>query len=45
VGTYPHLFPCAVLISWVELERLSEPDAATRLAMAEDEFRAVLSAQ
>jgi arylsulfatase len=45
VGPYPHQFPCTALISWVELERLSEPDAATRLAMAEGEFRAVLSAQ
>jgi arylsulfatase A-like enzyme len=45
VGPYPHLFPCTAIIDWVELERFSEPDAATRLSMIEGELQAGLSTQ
>ena len=47
VGPYPHNFRCTADIVGVTLERLSEPepDAATRKAMLEGEFRAGLSSQ
>ncbi len=45
VGPSPHLFPCTAIIDWVELERLSEPDAVTRLAMIKGELQAGLSTQ
>lgn len=45
VGDYPHDFRCTAEIVGVTLERLSNPDAATRRAKADGEVRAGLSAQ
>jgi len=45
VGPYHDGFPCTAEIKTVTLERLSKPDAATRQAMVEGEFRAGMSTQ
>lgn len=45
VGPYPHGFPCTAEIIGVTLERLADPDANVRRAMADGEFRASLSTQ
>jgi arylsulfatase len=45
VGPYPHGFPCTAQIIGVTLERLANPDAEVRRAMADGEFKASLSTQ
>ncbi len=45
VGDYPHQFPCTAEIVGVTLERLSNPDGATRRARAEGEVNAALRSQ
>ena len=45
VGHYPHDYPCTARIVGVTLERLTEPDAATRRARAEGDRAAGLRAQ
>jgi len=45
VGDYPHLFTCTADIIGVTIERLNEPNAATKQKMREGEFRASISTQ
>lgn len=45
VGPYRHGFECTATIHGVTLERLSEPDPATKKRMAQGQFRAGLSTQ
>ncbi len=45
VGDYPHEFPFSGIIHGVTLERLSEPDGATRAAMRAGEAAARLAAE
>ncbi len=45
VGPYHDGFPCTAGIETVTLERLSSPDAETRKAMVDGEFRAGMSTQ
>ncbi len=45
VGPYPHGNRCTAQIIGVTLERLADPDAATKQAMNDGEFKASLSTQ
>jgi arylsulfatase len=45
VGPYPRGSACTAQIIGVTLERLTDPDARTRRAMVDGEFKASLSTQ